>query len=576
MSSRTSSGNNSRNVSREAVEEWPGELEEPPPARRRLPGAAAPTPAPSECSSELSGRRWRWQHQGGNSPLKELQFCHYSPVSAHVEPLRLAENVSRRPLLEECAARPLLRVALTLLFLATAVIVVRAVRGGRGEELQQCRELLDRGAIGRDWALIEHLAREVAGRGAAGARFAGGVAGASLLKQNAILEERNAALRRELDTLLACQAICPSKVLASAGLEQETNPTSLDEPTGGSRFAFVTLLHDSPGTWDHMWETLALARAVQQFSAYPMVVLTNTTHLPDGRVDIAEGFRHLNALVLPLHKIEMPRKFSFPLNPTWPVAYWKLQIFNLTEFDKLIWMDTDAMLTRSVDWLFEQSWMWAQRDDWSCQMNQTNVCSGLMLIFPNQTDFVEMQRHAASRPTWKGGDQELISAYFSEVRGKPINLLDDEEAAFGQCLGKAPTPYRNGDGSQVAGQWSTPAFVHKSGGWGAAPDNACFSGNMSRQYFVHGKTLLNICHYHPLGAQWRSFFCQAVHRTGMHQTEADAYCDDGCWYRGRRERQGRTWQSDVDRSWCRSINTTAGSLTLGDLHVPGHPWVAAQ
>jgi hypothetical protein len=302
----------------------------------------------------------------------------------------------------------------------------------------------------------------------------------------------------------------------------------------GGRFAFVTLAYDPPGRSDHLWGVLALARAVQRLSSYPLVVLTNTTRFPDG-TPVTEGFHKLNARVLPVHKVTRPsgRRFHFR---AWNVAFWKLQIWQLTEYEKLVWLDADAILYRNMDWLFQREGMWAQRDDWFCKLNQPKVCSGIMLLRPNTSDFDGLMRLDAEHPAWASGDQQLISTYFSRIRGDPIHLLSDLEASFGQCLGRAPTPYRNKDGTAVRGSWSTPSFVHKSGGWGDTDNNAynnvCFSHRMARQVYVKDGRAINVCHFHPLGAYWRSLFCEATELLGVKLLEVAAFCSDSCWYRG--------------------------------------------
>merc|ERR1711874_102999 len=103
-------------------------------------------------------------------------------------------------------------------------------------------------------------------------------------------------------------------------------------------------------------------------------------------------------------------------------------------------------------------------------------------------------------------------------RRRPINLLSDNDAAFGRCLGKMPMGYLNADGSRVTGVWDTPTFVHKSGGWGDANDqysNVCFSHVAIRQLYTLGNTTINVCQHHPLGAYWRQLFCEAVAILGL-------------------------------------------------------------
>merc|ERR1719382_1114834 len=101
------------------------------------------------------------------------------------------------------------------------------------------------------------------------------------------------------------------------------------------------------------------------------------------------------------------------LTARWKYAYWKLQVWRLTQYEKLIWLDSDTILYRDIDWLFDRPWMWSQRDDWYCKLNVTSVCSGVMLLEPSIEDYHGILRYAETLHELRDGDQQLISMYFS-------------------------------------------------------------------------------------------------------------------------------------------------------------------
>lgn len=322
-------------------------------------------------------------------------------------------------------------------------------------------------------------------------------------------------------------------------------------------YAYVMMAHDdSGGIPESLWGALAVARMLQRLSSFPLVLLTNMTHLPGG-TPVIQGLRRLNVFVFPVLKVDMPNHlWNATLHPTWRVASWKLAVWKLTQFKKLIWLDADSVVSRSIDWLFTRPGMWAQRDDWMCKLQQKRVSTGILALYPNMTDYEGMLDYASSMEKMPHGDQELIATYFSYVRRQPINLLSDIDATFGECLGKARTPYLNPDGSLVTGFWSTPAFVHKSGGWAnwGKYSNVCFSINMTlQQYLVHG-TVLNMCHFHPFGAYWRDHLCAAARLVGIVLPEVTAFCEDACWYRGSRE----ALPQGAEAALCSVIQTTIG------------------
>lgn len=324
-------------------------------------------------------------------------------------------------------------------------------------------------------------------------------------------------------------------------------------------YAFVTMAYDESGTWDYMWAVLPLARALQQHSSYPLIVLTNSTTLPDGKTSLAKAMLKLNVQVLPLYRISLKVGMNDETYPQWAAALWKLQIWTLTQFKKVMWLDSDSLVSRSLDWIFDLDGMWAQRDDWLCLLNQPDVCSGILLAYPNSDDFVGLLKHAKTKTVWEHGDQQLISSYFTNVKQEPVQLLSDSDATFGQCLGAVPVRYVGADGKPVPGQWDTPAFVHKSGGWGGTNDdfsNICFSHIVWRQYYELGDgTTVNACHLHPMGPHWRSLFCEAARRLDVRVPEAQAFCDDGCWFKGKALSQEFVGKVDMDR-WCRPVTAS--------------------
>jgi len=256
------------------------------------------------------------------------------------------------------------------------------------------------------------------------------------------------------------------------------------------------------------------------------------------------------------------RLYGKPTHDTWEVAFWKLQIWRLTQFEKLIWLDSDSLVSRSIDWLFQRPGMWAQRDDWYCRLKQSNVCSGIMMVYPDLADYDGLLEYAQTLKELPSGDQQLISQYFINKRHSAFNLLSDVDAAFGQCLGKAPTPYLNHDRSPVWGFWSVPAFVHKSGGWQNANDeeysNVCFSINVTRQRYVVGNITINVCHFHPLGTYWRSHFCEAARILALRSPEVAVYCQDSCFYLGKKSQfaDWEDWNVGSTRDLCGSLSTT--------------------
>lgn len=288
---------------------------------------------------------------------------------------------------------------------------------------------------------------------------------------------------------------------------------------------------------DSMWGVLAVAKALKTFSRYPLLLLTNTTEFPDG-TDVQAAFSQLNTVILPVLEVEMQGTQGWSLE-RWTFAFWKLQIWRLTDYDKLIWLDADALVYRSLDFIFDREWMWAQRDAWFCDLDAPKVCSGIMSVYPSEEDFEGLLKYAAKvGSSLTSGDQQLIEWYFRDVRNKPVHLLSPLEASFGQCSGTAISPYLTKEGMDVAGMWSVPAFIHKSGGYDNTVvnsyNNVCFTLDIARQRYYIGGRVINVCHFNPLAATWRKQFCAAVADLGLRVESATEFCDDQCYFLGER------------------------------------------
>jgi hypothetical protein len=210
-------------------------------------------------------------------------------------------------------------------------------------------------------------------------------------------------------------------------------------------------------------------------------------------------------------------------NRTLRIAYWKLQIWRLTQFDKLIWLDTDAIVFRSLDWLFERRPPWGQTDGQLCGQDSHRLSSGLLLVEPREATYQSLLEHAnrTHREWSSNGDQGLISHYFEHI-GRPVQLLETSDAAYGMCLGQTPSlPYKS------SGQWNMPAFVHRS-----SINNECFYFDVSKQMVEVKGTVVNVCHFNPLGPFWRDAFCDAVNIVGAMTDGIGDFCDDFLWHGG--------------------------------------------
>lgn len=95
-------------------------------------------------------------------------------------------------------------------------------------------------------------------------------------------------------------------------------------------------------------------------------------------------------------------------------VYTKLRIWELTEYDKVVFLDSDMMVCGNVDDLFD-------RPDWSAvnaggELPALNhwreLNSGLLVIRPSKDVYRDMIDKMAALPSRDGGDQGFLQSYF--------------------------------------------------------------------------------------------------------------------------------------------------------------------
>lgn len=125
----------------------------------------------------------------------------------------------------------------------------------------------------------------------------------------------------------------------------------------------------------------------------------------------------------------------------------KLAIWRMTQFDKLIWIDTDIAFAKNVDYVFtsakfplhEGSRIYGQHDDYQCDGREWSptgggLCSGMLLIKPSTLHFQGLM-NLQSRMQVCWGDQSIIGTYFQGARTS-ARPFDRNIINFARCSKK--------------------------------------------------------------------------------------------------------------------------------------------
>ncbi|KAJ7195395.1 hypothetical protein O6H91_Y511100 [Diphasiastrum complanatum] len=95
-----------------------------------------------------------------------------------------------------------------------------------------------------------------------------------------------------------------------------------------------------------------------------------------------------------------------------PARFWgvytKLKIFNMTEYEKVVYLDADTIVLKSIEDLFDCQGFCANLK------HSEKLNSGVMVVEPSWQLFEDMLSKVESLYSYTGGDQGFLNSYFDE------------------------------------------------------------------------------------------------------------------------------------------------------------------
>ncbi|KAL6146849.1 hypothetical protein ACLB2K_057526 [Fragaria x ananassa] len=107
-------------------------------------------------------------------------------------------------------------------------------------------------------------------------------------------------------------------------------------------------------------------------------------------------------------------KISLLANPNQvrPMRFWgvytKLKIFNMTNYKKVVYLDADTIVVKSVEDLFECSKFCANLK------HSERLNSGVIVVEPSERVFQDMMGKVTTLESYTGGDQGFLNSYYSD------------------------------------------------------------------------------------------------------------------------------------------------------------------
>ncbi len=192
-------------------------------------------------------------------------------------------------------------------------------------------------------------------------------------------------------------------------------------------YSYVTYLTDD----SYAYGVILLKETLDKTqSKYPLHVLI-TEDVSTSTVEILEqlkvSYELVEKILLPehIHQSNLQKNKKFAI--TWQYCLTQLQVFNLKQFDKIVFLDADIMILKNIDHLFELPHLTAAMDGeyFNIYPDYPHFNSGCMVIEPSEIEFNNIQSFI------KGilpGDQiianqEILNLYYKDwINNKELHL----------------------------------------------------------------------------------------------------------------------------------------------------------
>jgi alpha-N-acetylglucosamine transferase len=193
--------------------------------------------------------------------------------------------------------------------------------------------------------------------------------------------------------------------------------------------AFVTLVTNA----DYALGALALVRSLRRVGTVADIVVLATATAVDLEPLAAEGCiihrvdqlplsaefraRHSRKAVherAPFTKGEKPQ-FHDPLD-----NFSKLQLWQLTQYDRVVFLDADTLVVKNIDRLFGYPEFCGAPNLYETLADMHRLNSGVFVAQPSQQTFDDMLSHLdAPGAQWRRTDQTFLETYFPDWHGLP-------------------------------------------------------------------------------------------------------------------------------------------------------------
>ncbi|XP_045790878.1 putative UDP-glucuronate:xylan alpha-glucuronosyltransferase 4 [Trifolium pratense] len=191
------------------------------------------------------------------------------------------------------------------------------------------------------------------------------------------------------------------------------------------KLAYVTVLHSSEA---YVCGAIALAQSILRTNKNDTLQFSNISYTRDLILlaDKSIGHKSIKGLKSAGWKIKRIQRIVNPFAQKGTYNEWnysKLRIWQLTMYDKIIFLDSDLLVLKNIDHFFSYPQLSAAPNDF------TLFNSGLMVIEPSMCMFEELMNTTLNVKSCNGGDQGFLNEVFTWWHRLPtkVNYLKSFE-----------------------------------------------------------------------------------------------------------------------------------------------------
>ena len=173
------------------------------------------------------------------------------------------------------------------------------------------------------------------------------------------------------------------------------------------KYAYVTVLT----TNNYFQGTLVTLESLKRTNPKikEFVVLVNE-EIEESNIQILNSF---NYKVIKINKIELDSNTNYQNMKHWKNTFDKLKIFELTDYDKIIYLDSDLQILQNIDELFQLPHLSGVIAGKSAHPEWTGINSGLIVIEPKEKELQRIIEGLKDFNTEEEfGDQDIINYYY--------------------------------------------------------------------------------------------------------------------------------------------------------------------